>query len=428
MFSGTVFSAGNAVVSIIAYPVYLNYLGAEKYGLWTLISVVFAYSQLGQMGIERALMKYVASDYGKKDFKGITEYISTSFYILFVPSLCVIIFLALFKSQIADIMRLDKIFRSDGVPLIFAVGVLSVFSFFVNAVKGVVAGVGRMDIAHYHTLLGRVLQIILNVCLLIAGMGIWSLYYGFLIFYIVPLLWWVYTLKKTYRIRIFNPMAFNRQKMNELMRFGGTLVAGMAAQMLVTPFNKIIIGRYIGLAEVAYYQIALQVVMTVRNLFARGLEAIMPKVSEIYDKSAESISEVLSVHKKAIRFVFLFVAPLLLFIFISSDVLLKLWLGEEFNVQIATALKILLVGWFVHSFAVPDYFMFLGIGKVGYSVGATCLRSAANVLLIFALVFMNLNITFNKVIIIDSASLAAEVIFLKYMFFDFKRLNMTAQT
>jgi len=425
--SGTVFSAGHTISTLIAYPIYLKYLGVEKYGLWAIVSVVFSFSQIGLAGIDTAITKYIASEYGQKKFRGITEYISTSFYILLVPSLILICLLALFKSQLSDFIKLKEVFRDKGVQLIFFVGLLSVFSFFVNAIKGVVVGIGRMDIANYSLLISRIIQVTLSVCLLLLGFEIWSLYWGFFMYFFFPLIVWVIVLSCTYQITIFNPLAFDRQKMKELVKYGGTLLIRIITQMFVTPFNTVIIGRYIGLSEVVYYQIAVQVVISARNLFVKGLESMLPMVSEVYGKSMESFTAVFSIHKKGMKLIFLFVSPLFLSLFIFADIILELWLGEKFNMQIAVVLRILLIGWFINTLAVPDYFMFLGIGKVGYCVSATWIKCITNVTLVFLLLFLNLNITLNKVVVIDSFSLVMAMIFLKFKYFEFKKLMRVTQ-
>ena len=66
MFSGTVLSAIDILITMASYPIYLKYLDAEMYGLWTIVSVVLTYSQLGQLRIGAALIKYAADNYWKK--------------------------------------------------------------------------------------------------------------------------------------------------------------------------------------------------------------------------------------------------------------------------------------------------------------------------------------------------------------------------
>jgi len=58
--SGTVTTAINAVVMVIAYPVYLHFLGYEKYGVWLVLATVLTFAQLGNLGIGPVVMKLVA--------------------------------------------------------------------------------------------------------------------------------------------------------------------------------------------------------------------------------------------------------------------------------------------------------------------------------------------------------------------------------
>jgi len=425
VFSGSVYSGVNIIITLLAYPIYLKYLGAEKYGLWATVSVVLSFSQLGQLRIEAAIIKYVSYEYGHKAFNAIKEYISTALYFLLIPSAIVIVISAIFKSEFAEFLKLKKIFLEDGTRLVFYVGLLSVFSFYVNAIRAIVVAIGRIDIANYIFLLGRILQILLAVSLLMLGVGVWSLYYGFLLSFIMPFLVCIFIIEYKYKIRIFDPLAFKIERCKKLLKFGGVLIVGTIAQLFVVPFNKIIIARYIGLSEVSYYQIALQVVMATRNLFARGLESILPKISEIHGKLNESIKSIIIIRKKAIIFILLFAFPIFLLLFTLANPLLNIWLGNEFDIQIAITLRILLIGWFFNVLAVPDYYMFLGIGKVGTSVSATCLKSMTNILLILGLLVLSIHLTLSKVVLVDSISLVMAVLFLKYKYLNYSRLELT---
>ena len=101
--------------------------------------------------------------------------------------------------------------------------------------------------------------------------------------------------------------------------------------------------------------------------------------------------------------------------------ILKIWLGEKFNMQIAVALKILLIGWSINLLTVPDYFMFIGIGKVKYSVSEAWIRSILNVVVITIMVLMNIKFGLSKVAVVNSISLIAGATFLKYSYFKFKK-------
>jgi len=419
MFSGALTSGANAVFPIVTYPIYLNYLGTDKYGFWVTISVILAFGQLGELGISTAIIKYVAGEYGKRNFKAITEYISTSFYILMLTSLIFICILAFFSLQIAEFLKIKDIFIYEGGNLIFFVGVLSAFSFFVNVMRGAVAGIGRLDICNYVSIFSKIVQIILVVGLLMNGYGVWSLYFGFLLNFFLSLVLYVFVLKYIYHIKVFKPAAFKIQKLKELFKFGGTLITGNIACMLVMPFNKVIIAKFIGLSEVTYYEIAIKISGAIRDLYVKTLEPILPKISEVYGKATESLKSVFNIRKKSIRFIVLSASPLFLLIFIFTNPILRIWLGNNFDIEIAIALRILLIGRFINLLVVPDFFMFIGIGKVKYSVGEEWIRSIVNVLVIMIIVFLSMNVTLRGVVIINMISIAAGVIFLKYKYFLF---------
>ncbi|MHC4355807.1 MAG: oligosaccharide flippase family protein, partial [Planctomycetota bacterium] len=367
--SGAVLSVFDSLAGLIALPLYMKYLGAGEYGLWATVSVVPTFCRLGQFGMDTAITKYVAGEYGHKNLKAITEYISTSFYILVIPSVLILSLLGLFNSHIARFLLADNVPIGNVGRLIFFVGLLSILGLFVNVMRGVVAGIGRMDIANYVSIIGRLSQVALAVILLVLGYGIWSLCFGFLLSYALPLAVWVFVLKHIYGLCLFRPLAFRRKKLAELLKYGGGLTTASVTNMLVMPFNKLIIARFVGLSEVAYYQIATSVVASLRGLFVQGLQALLPKISELKGRatnSLESARAVVSVHRKGMRFILLCACPSFVLLFLFADPLLRLWLRGEFDVQVAIVARVLLVGWLVNILAVPDYYLFLGIGKVGY--------------------------------------------------------------
>ncbi len=421
LFSGAFQSGINILVTIVSYPIYLNYLGTKQYGLWAIVSVVLAYSQIGQMGIATALTKNIAYEYGKRNFKAITEYITTSFYILLIPSLIIMCILAVFKNHFVVFIGCSE-FLDDAVKLMFWMGPLTSFSLMHDALRGIVAGIGRMDIACYVLTITRIIQVLTTVCLLKLGYGVWSLYFGSVIFLVISFIGFLILLK-FFNIKTFSPFAFKKNKTRKLLSLGGTLLVGTLAHMFILPFNKLIISKYVGLSEVTYYQIANNVVSSVRNLFAKGLQALLPEISNIHGKANGLKTLIISTHTKGLKFVLLCAFPIFLLIFIFADQLLKGWLARNFDIQILFSLRILLVGWYINLLSVPDYFLFIGVDKAWNSVCATCLRSGTSVVLITIMIFVNMQFGLLEIVLIDSICISSAVVFLKYKYFRYKSMQ-----
>lgn len=64
MASGVATTAVNLAAMAVAYPVYLHFLGYERYGVWLILATVLTFAKLGNLGINSAIMKLVAEEHG----------------------------------------------------------------------------------------------------------------------------------------------------------------------------------------------------------------------------------------------------------------------------------------------------------------------------------------------------------------------------
>jgi len=56
------------------FPIYLHFLGYERYGVWLVLATVLSFAQLGNLGIDQAVMKLVAEEHGRGDIEGIKRH------------------------------------------------------------------------------------------------------------------------------------------------------------------------------------------------------------------------------------------------------------------------------------------------------------------------------------------------------------------
>ena len=83
VMSGSIMAGVNMALLLISYPIYLQYLGVELYGLWATFSVLLVFGQMGQLGINQSIIKFVAeSTELNDDGNSVAEYITAAFIIL----------------------------------------------------------------------------------------------------------------------------------------------------------------------------------------------------------------------------------------------------------------------------------------------------------------------------------------------------------
>lgn len=88
-------SASAKVLSVatllISVPLTLNYLGAERYGMWMIISSLIAMLSFADLGMGNGLLNSVAQAHGRSDLVAIRRFISSGFTILTAVALLVLV-------------------------------------------------------------------------------------------------------------------------------------------------------------------------------------------------------------------------------------------------------------------------------------------------------------------------------------------------
>src|SRR5665213_1712460 len=77
----------SAVINLITVPLTVNYLGAERYGLWMAISSVLALMSFADLGLGNGLLNAVSKANGRNNIEEAQTAVSSTFFILLGISL-----------------------------------------------------------------------------------------------------------------------------------------------------------------------------------------------------------------------------------------------------------------------------------------------------------------------------------------------------
>lgn len=387
MVSGVVATAVNVVVLAIAYPVYLHFLGYEKYGVWLVLATVLSFAQLGNLGIDRAIMKLVAEEHGRDNMEGIQQYVANAIAILIMSGILGLILILAFRVRIVAAFNLT----GDNVRMVLwllpYIGCLSIYVFIVQVLNAALSGLGRMDLSNWTQSAGRIVAVTTACFLLYGGHGIESLLIGNTLSYVLIHIVSLILIWRIAPIRFLRITNFNVQCCKRLLRFGLGLFGGSLMGMLLSPFNKLMLSRYAGISVIPVYEIAFNGSMQVRALIEAGLRALMPEVSRIGAKMTEDAKKrIAHIYRRAMKFIFLFGTPIYGVLAIFSPLLLRVWLGDRFVETLPGAFRIMLIGTFLSLLGVPAYFVLLGIGRVRSCFFAFAIPAFVNMFLVTAMV------------------------------------------
>jgi len=389
MFSGVVSTVVNAVVLAIAYPVYLHFLGYEKYGVWLVLAVVLSFAQLGNLGIGQAIMKLVAEEHGRDNMEGIQRYVATALALLCLSGVVALIVILALKSQIITAFNLSDENAKTISWLLPYIGILSIYVLIVQALNATLSGLGRMDLANYTQSAGRIVAVATAGSLLYRGYGIESLLIGNTLSYVLVHLVSLILIWRIAHIRFLRIGNLSIRCCKRLLSFGLGLFGGSLMGMMLSPFNKLILSRYAGVSVIPIYEIAYNGSMQVRALIEAGLRALMPEVSRIGANMASNAKDrIAQIYRRAMKLIFLFGIPMYGAIIVLLTPLLKFWLRQRFVDELPICVRIMLISSFVSLLSVPSYYTFLGLGMVRHTLIAHIILSGVSALIVLTIVFV----------------------------------------
>ena len=413
MASGVVVTVINAVAIMVAYPIYLRFLGYEKYGVWLILATVLRVAQLGNLGIGQAVMKLVAEEYGRGDIEGVQQYVTTALALLCLSGSLVLIAVLVFKIQIVSVFKLNDENAQMALWLLPYIGILSMYVFVVQALNATLSGLGRMDLANYTQAVGRIVAVTVATILMYTGRGIESLLIGNTLSYVFIHIVSLICISRIAHIRLLRINNLDAQRGKRILHFGGAVFGGSIISMLFSPFNKLMLSRYAGVSSIPVYEIAFTGSMQVRGLIEAGLRPLMPEVSRISGYMTRYAKDRISqINRRAMKLIFLCGIPMYGALIIFSSFLLRVWLGDRFVETLPEAFQIMLMGTFLSLLGVPAYYTLMGAGHVCHNLGSHIVQSVINVAMVLTSILLISTVSLDTVIFATSASMGGSTAYL----------------
>ena len=386
MLSGVIVAILNTAVLLVAYPVYLYFLGYEIYGVWLILTTVLTFARLGNLGVNSAVMKLVAEEHGRGDIKGIQNYVTTAIWILLLSGIGVLILILFLKGQIISVFRLsgrNAIITSRLLPYI---GVLSVYVILTQVINATLSGLGRMDLSNYIQAFGHAVGVGTSIILLCFDIGIESLLIGNTICYAFIHILSIWFIRRTVELTLLFHFTFDYQRLKTLVKYGLGIFGGSLISMLGRPFHKLMLARYGSLSLIPIYDITFNASSQVRNIIESGFRALTPEVSKVcIENSAEAKSRINRINRLAVKLIFMVALPLYAVLIYFAGPLMRIWLGSKFVQTIPMAFQIFLAATFINLLIVPAYHILLGIGRVRQVFTSRCITWFSNMIIVVVL-------------------------------------------
>lgn len=349
------------LVALITIPLLINGMGNERFGLFNLLLITVGYFSLFELGIGRAITKFVSEALANNQEKELSQLLWSSFALLLLLGILATILLIVFTPfLVKNILNVPDSLINEGITSLIFVS-LSLPLMLVSAgVHGILAAQQRFDLINLIQIPFGISNYLFPLLILLTGSNnlshaILSIVFARIIVLGASILICFYTLPS-----IKSAPRFNIVYMKKVLTFGGWLTVSNIISPLMSYIDRFFIGAVLTLTAVSYYVVPYTIATKLLLIVASLVMVLFPAFS--YSKNQDQ-QIYLQLYRRAVKYIFLILIPIVLLLAVFSYDLLLLWLGAEFAQNSFLVLIILSLAVLINSLANIPYTLIQAFGR-----------------------------------------------------------------
>jgi O-antigen/teichoic acid export membrane protein len=339
-------------INFCTAPYIVHHLGAELFGVVTLVQSVAGFAGVLNLGIGRALAKYVSELFWKKDTRQINLLFQTAWTTCIVSGLIGVVLFAGAQQWVTNAFFSSS--GSDDQLATFAIYVAAfgLFSSMLSeAISAIPLAAQRFGYRNLINILVGAVASLGSVLLLAEGYSVRAVLLVNLISNLVGLV--AYTVLSRILIPELNLLpGFNVNAFKKLFGFSLPLLLSAISALIVSRADRFILAYYLPLAAVAFYTLPYSISDKLSMGVGNVVSVVLPLASELHSRGA--YDKIRDLYLRSSRVLALMTLPLTAILVSIPWSILKVWLGVEYAEQGAIALSLLGLAAFLNAFsAVP---------------------------------------------------------------------------
>lgn len=348
------------VVALFTVPLIVKGLGAERFGVLTMVWVLIGYLSLLDLGLSRSLTKIVAEKLGEGRKAEVPEIVWTGVAImLFFSMVLMVVVNLLLPWLVLDVLNIPSGIETETLNAFYFLITCSPVVILSIGFRGVLDAYQRFDLTNAVRIpLGiysffaplAVLpfskSVFPVVCVLVTGRIIAFLVHMIFCFRIVP--------------GLGSGLGFQRSMVGPLIHLGGWISVSNIISPIMVYMDRFIIGAVISAAAVAYYAIPNEFVTKLLIVPGALIGVLFPAFSSSFTRDR---NRTVSMFGSGVKYIFLVLFPVILVIITLAGDGLDFWLGREFSQNSTRVLQWLAVGVFFNSLANIPFTLIQGSGR-----------------------------------------------------------------
>ncbi len=318
----------HVLMALVLTPFIISHIGKAGYGIWSLILAIIGYYGILRMGVDSAVMRYVARQSALGDYHAASVTTSTSMALFLAIGSALVAATVVFAAPLAEFFEVEPRFTAvfGQVILVLAIGTL------ITLLTSVLAAILRarelfvpLNAAMIAT---HLLQGALTVILLNNDMGLLGVAYAHLgaalaRFGICLWLW-----RRRLPDIMIHPALIQRSVAGTLLVFGGISTMIVVGDRLRFSLDSFVIAKKVSAEAVAVYAIAGNIMNHVVSLIGTASGVLTPRFASI-DARGDHV-EMRRLYMKALSVTAPLAFGICCLAFVLGGQFINIWVGRGF--------------------------------------------------------------------------------------------------
>ncbi|HEY3113521.1 MAG TPA: flippase [Gemmatimonadaceae bacterium] len=338
------------LLAFLLVPVVTRNLGPGRFGLLGIAWAFTEYLTLFDLGLGRALVKFVA-DCVQRSSPELNETISVSLLIQFVAGLVggYLFYLAA-PLLVGKVFKVSPELSTEAVGVFRVVGLSLPLVLLISGQRAILEGAQRFDVSATLRIIGSIISLAIPAVGAVVGFSLPAIL--LIVFAARLLVSSLYALAIKSAIPKFRwTLSTNRLLVRRLLSFGGWVLVSNTVSPLLVYFDRFALGSIAGLSAVGFYTAPYEAITRLLIVPTALFGTLLPALATA--DAADDTQHFARMASGTERIVAPAMAVPAAFIAVFAAELLKAWLGAEYAVRAATGLRLLAFGVFMNSLAIP---------------------------------------------------------------------------
>lgn len=349
------------VVGMLALPFLVRGLGTDRFGIFSLALVVIGHWGLFDLGLGRAITRFVAEHLARDAADEVPALVWTSATVQVVFGLLgALLFAAVSPLLVQNFLNIPAPLRREAETTCYLLALSIPLVAVSTSFRGLLEGVQRFDLVNAVATPSAVATFLLPLAGLLLGLSLPGIVASLVALRLLGLLVMVgasvAAFPKLRAAVVFRPAVVFR-----LLTFGGWITVSSVAAAVLVYSDRFLIGSLQSMSMVAYYTAPYDLVTRLWIIPSSMLLALFPAASTLH--SANDRHRLKELFTDAVRYLALILLPVVIALVVFAREILDAWLGAAFATHGTTVMRLLAVGVLVNSLAQLPSLMLQASGR-----------------------------------------------------------------